>query len=288
LSQEVVAMRWPSGLNCALVTSLSRPWVIFRGDGNLFFLYGAFPLSQCPNGQRDRSPCDQQGEAKDQTDKPIAPSAPLGGSFYFAPQIAAPSGDGGQNVVGKLDPPDSSTFLAGKQPGIHQPGDRLQSSGARQTCLDQFMRCRIDRGTFAKAVGAEQAVLDEGANGSGVRAKTPFVKMFEDVFCTSFELLRPDDTFLVRQPLFVQLSVEQAEQRWYSINFCQWYIRRDAGYKPDNCATSRLRDERRNLGAGAATHRYSPAEFCGEHSAWQVIPLAAGKNTRLLPQLRRR
>ena len=110
----------------------------------------------------------------------------------------------------------------------------------RQTCLDQFMCGRIDRGTFAKAVGAEQTVLDERANGSGVRAKTPLVEMFEDVFSPSFKLLRSDDAFSVCQPLFVQLGAQQAQQRWNRVDFCQWNIRCNVGYEPDNCTTVRL------------------------------------------------
>ena len=68
------------------------------------------------------------------------------------------------------------------------------------------MRGRVERSAFAKTGGAEQAVLDERANGDRLRGKAALVELPEDVFGTSLELLRPDDAFSSCQPLFVFVS----------------------------------------------------------------------------------
>src|ERR1700730_11980841 len=96
---------------------------------------------------------------------------------------------------------------------------------------------RIDRGALPKALGAEEAIFDELTNGSRLRLKTPFVEMFENVFRASFKLFRPNDGFSGYYSLFVQLGTQQAEQRRYKHDLCQWNLWLDAGYKPDNCAT---------------------------------------------------
>src|SRR5271166_3151901 len=121
------------------------------------------------------------------------------------------------------------------------------------------MRGRVQRGAFAKTGGAEQAIFDESANSGRLRAETPLVQLLEDIFGTSLELLRPDGALSGRQPLLVEFGAEQAEQRRHCVDFCQGNVWRDASYEPDDCATGRLGDQRREVSPGAAAHIRSSA-----------------------------
>ena len=73
------------------------------------------------------------------TDEPGALSAPAGAASLFDPDIAAATGDTGQDVVGKLDPPDPAALLAGEQPGVHQPAMASTAATRVRPAPDQFM-----------------------------------------------------------------------------------------------------------------------------------------------------
>lgn len=167
--------------NFSWATSPIRPSrLLQQGPEFAIFCLKVFrkrPFSPQPHGQR-QGYTNEQADEKEKSDKTEAFSAQVqgglgsslgsgfGGNFsgglLFKPGITAAAGETAQDVVGKLDPPDPTPLLTGEQPGVHQPGDGLHGGGAGQTCPEELMRGRVERGAFAKAGGAKQTILDEG------------------------------------------------------------------------------------------------------------------------------